>query len=181
MPSQVKISKFLSLVLRHRPDAIGLDLDDGGWSDIVELIEKARKTGVNLTPAVIRQVVSASDKQRFRISSDCTRIRANRGHSIPVELSLQVEEPSEILYHGTARRNLVAIHREGIKRSNRNYVHLSMDTETALKVGARHGQPVVLFVQAARMSSDGIRFFRSENDVWLTEYVAPEYLRLMPG
>ena len=176
MPSLTKISKFLSLVLRHNPDAIGLSLDYAGWADITELIEKARKTGLRLTPTLIQQIVATSDKNRFAISPDGCSIRANQGHSLPVELGLQETEPPYILYHGTSRRNLAAISQEGIKRRNRNYVHLSTDKDTALKVGVRHGQPVVLMVQAGKMFNNGIRFFRSENGVWLTEQVPPEYI-----
>ncbi|MEI6208857.1 MAG: RNA 2'-phosphotransferase [Desulfuromonadales bacterium] len=176
---KTKLSKFLSLVLRHQPDAIGLNLDSAGWADITELIEKARKAGVNLTPAAIQNVVATSDKQRFRISPDGTRIRANHGHSLPVELGLPEAEPPDVLYHGTAKRNLASIRREGIRRGKRNHVHLSADKDSAVKVGVRHGQPVVLIVLAAKMHRDGIRFFYSENGVWLTEYVAPEYLLLL--
>ena len=176
MPSLTKISKFLSLVLRHNPDAIGLTLDDAGWAGITELIEKAHKTGLKLTPALIQQIVATSDKQRFAISSDGSCIRANQGHSILVDLGLLWEEPPDILYHGTARRNLAAIRQEGITQRNRNYAHLSADMDTALKVGVRHGNPLILMVQAGKMFSNGIRFFRSENGVWLTEHVPPEYI-----
>lgn len=176
MPSLTKLSKFLSLVLRHRPDTIGLTLDEGGWADIAELIERARKAGVNLTPATIQQIVATSDKQRFSISPDGSCIRANQGHSVPVELGLQETEPPDILYHGTARRNISSIRRDGIRRGKRNHVHLSSDKDTAIKVGVRDGQSIVLTVLAAKMFQDGIRFFISENGVWLTEYVAAEYL-----
>jgi len=176
MPAKIKISKFLSLVLRHRPDAIGLHLDEGGWADMAELFVKARKAGVNLTPATIQQVAATSDKQRFSISPDGFRIRANQGHSIPVELELQELKPPDILYHGTARRNISSIRREGIRRGKRNHVHLSADKDTAASVGDRHGQPAVLIVLAAKMHQDGFRFFRSENGVWLTEHVPPLYL-----
>ena len=177
MPSKIKLSKFLSLVLRHQPDTIGLMLDDGGWANIDEIIEKARKAGVNLTPALTRDIVAESDKQRFSISPNGKRIKANQGHSIPVELGLLEVEPPEILYHGTARQNITSIRRDGIRRGKRNYVHLSPDKDTATRVGTRHGQPVVLMVTAGNMFRDGIRFFCSENGVWLTKYVAPEYLR----
>ena len=176
MPSKIKLSKFLSLVLRHHPDAIGLSLDEGGWTDINELIEKARKAGANLTPALICVIVAESDKQRFSISPNGKRIRANQGHSIPVELGLLEAEPPEVLYHGTARQNITSIRRDGIRRGKRNYVHLSTDKDTATRVGTRHGQPVVLMVTAGNMFRGGIRFFCSDNGVWLTEYVSPKYL-----
>ena len=173
---KVKISKFLSLVLRHQPEVIGLCLDKNGWAAISELIGKAHIAGFNLTPTLIQQIVATSDKQRFNVSQDGNCIRANQGHSIPVEPGLLEAQPPDILYHGTARRNLNSIRREGIKRGKRNHVHLSLDVETAFKVGVRHGHPVVLKVQAGIMFTDGIHFLRSENGVWLTEYVAPEYL-----
>jgi putative RNA 2'-phosphotransferase len=176
MPSKVKLSKFMSLVLRHKPDSIGLSLDDGGWADINELIDKASKVRVNLTPSLILDIVATSDKQRFCISPDGDRIRANQGHTVTVELGLHEAEPPNVLFHGTAWRNLSAIRREGIKRGNRNYVHLSKDKETALKVAARHGRPVVLKVLTAKMFRDGIHFFISKNGVWLTDYVSPEYI-----
>jgi len=176
MPSLTKLSKFMSHLLRHHPDAIGLSLDDGGWALISELVEKARKSGVTLTPSLIGEIVGTSNKQRFSISSDGLKIRANQGHSIPVELGLQESEPPEILYHGTSRHSLSTIRREGIKRGTRNHVHLSPDMNTAFKVGSRHGHAIVLKVLAVKMYQAGSRFYRSENGVWLTEYVAPEYL-----
>lgn len=177
MPARVKISKFLSLVLRHRPEIIGLCLDQYGWVVIAELIDKARKTGIILTPALIQHIVATSDKQRFTISSDGSRIRANQGHTLSVDPGLVAAEPPEILYHGTARSNLGAIRREGIKRGKRNHVHLSCNKETATKVGARHGFPIVLTVLTSKMYQNGITFFQSENGVWLTEFVAPEYVQ----
>jgi putative RNA 2'-phosphotransferase len=154
-----------------------LHLDEGGWADMAELIEKARKAGVNLTPALIQQIVATSEKRRFTLSPNGGHIRANQGHSVPVKLGLLGVEPPDILYHGTARRNISSIRREGIRRGTRNHVHLSADKDTAIKVGVRHGQPILLIVQAAQMYQDGIQFFLSENGVWLTEYVAPKYLQ----
>jgi putative RNA 2'-phosphotransferase len=179
MPTRVKFSKFLSLVLRHRPDIIGLCLDEAGWTKITDLVEKARKVGVNLTSTLILQVATASDKQRFSISPDGKRIRANQGHSVAVELGLLEKEPPDTLYHGTARHNLAAIRSQGINHGKRNHVHLSSDISSAISVGSRHGQPVVLIVLAAEMNRAGFRFYRSENGVWLTEYVPPEYLMLL--
>jgi putative RNA 2'-phosphotransferase len=174
--SDTKISKFLSLVLRHKPDIIGLQLDESGWATITELIVKSRSAGVVLTEALIQQVVAGSDKQRFAISGDGTRIRANQGHSIPVDMSGQEAVPPEVLYHGTARSTISAILQQGIKRGNRLYVHLSSDIETARCVGQRHGHPVVVVVQAGNMHKDGFRFYLSENGVWLTEFVPSEYI-----
>ena len=174
--SSKKLSKFLSHVLRHRPDAIGLCLDEAGWAEITELVEKARTIGFNLTSTLIQRIVVSSDKQRFSISSDGRRIRANQGHSIAIELGLPEMEPPNILYHGTARRKLAAIRSQGISRGKRNHVHLSADIYSAVRVGSRHGQPAVLTVLAAKMYQTGSRFYRSENGIWLTEHVPPEYL-----
>lgn len=176
--SDTKTSKFLSLVLRHKPGTIGLVLDEAGWATITELVDKSRLAGVVLSEVLIRHVVAASDKQRFAISVDGTRIRANQGHSIPVDMSGQEAVPPDILYHGTARRNLTAILHQGIKRGNRYYAHLSSDEETARCVGQRHGYPVVLVVKAGDMHRDGFQFFLSANGVWLTEYVPRKYLKV---
>jgi putative RNA 2'-phosphotransferase len=177
--SFTKISKFLSLVLRHKPDAIGLRLDKAGWASIAELVEKGRKAGVDLNPDLVHRIVATSDKQRFTISSDGKRIRANQGHTIPVDLGLRKTAPPELLYHGTSTRNLASICQDGIKRGKRNHVHLSPDVASALRVGRRHGTPVVLVVQAGQMHRDGFRFFLSENGVWLTEYVPAGYLAVL--
>lgn len=175
---KVATSKFLSLVLRHQPGIIGLQLDKAGWTEIDDLVQKASNAGVQLTYAIVRTIVDSSDKQRFSISSDGLRIRANQGHSIPVELGLQKTEPPEFLFHGTAKRNLVAIRHQGITKGNRQYVHLSADKNTALETGRRHGYAVVLTVHAGRMSIDGFAFYRAENGVWLTEHVPAEYFNL---
>lgn len=175
---KVAHSKFLSLVLRHQPGIIGLQLDKAGWAEISDLVQKASNAGVQLTYAIVRTIVDTSDKQRFSISSDGLRIRANQGHSIPVELGLQKIEPPEFLFHGTAKRNLVAIRHQGITKGNRQYVHLSADENTALETGRRHGYAVVLTVQTGRMSMDGFAFYRAENGVWLTEHVPAEYFNL---
>ncbi|MDD2899549.1 MAG: RNA 2'-phosphotransferase [Desulfuromonadaceae bacterium] len=176
MPSITKLSKFLSLVLRHKPDTIGLSLDEGGWAEIDRLVEKAGKAGMQMNAALVRQVVATSDKQRFCISPDGTHIRANQGHSIPVELMLNESQPPDLLYHGTAIQNIRSIRNVGIRPEKRNYVHLSPNAEMAFKVGGRHGKPVVLTILAADMFQNGIKFFLSENGIWLTDYVAPEYL-----
>lgn len=176
MPSLTKISKFLSLVLRHKPETIGLTLDGAGWVAISKIVDKSRSAGMVLNKAIIWQVVASCDKQRFAISSDRTRIRANQGHSIPVDIFGTPVVPPDLLYHGTARHNLTSILSEGIKRGNRLYVHLSQDKETARRVGQRHGHPIVLAVQTGTMHHNGFRFFLSENGVWLTEYVPGNYV-----
>lgn len=168
------ISKFLSLVLRHAPQDIGLTLDAGGWAALDELIARAP---LPLTAERIAEVVAGSDKQRFALSPDGSRIRANQGHSIPVDLGLTPVEPPDSLYHGTAETTLDAILAEGLRPMTRNQVHLSPDAETARKVGMRHGKPVILRVASARMQAEGHSFFLSANGVWLTDAVPPRYLQ----
>jgi putative RNA 2'-phosphotransferase len=171
----VSTSKFLSLVLRHEPEKIGLQLDSQGWVSINELLSKAAGK-LPLTVELLHEVVRTSDKQRFAISEDGTRIRANQGHSVPVELGLVPHVPPEQLYHGTATRFLDSIRRQGLLRGDRHHVHLSADTETAIKVGTRHGQPAVLIVHAGDMHRAGHVFFRSDNGVWLVAHVPPAFL-----
>ena len=175
--SLVSTSKFLSLVLRHRPEAIGVELDPEGWLEINALIRQAGKQGRELSPELIEEVVASNDKQRFAISEDGTRIRANQGHSIRnVELDLTAVEPPSILFHGTVEKFLGSIRDQGLKKRNRNHVHLSADRETAVTVGSRRGKPVILKVRALEMHQDGHEFFLSANGVWLTETVPASYL-----
>ena len=175
MTDPVSASRFLSLVLRHRPDLIGLPLDDAGWAEIDALVRLSQGHRP-LTRALIETVVATSDKQRFAISADGLRIRANQGHSIDVDLALDVVAPPEHLYHGTAARFVEAIRREGLSRRDRHHVHLSADVETATRVGARHGKPVVLVVRAAGMAAAGHVFHRSANGVWLTDAVPVAFI-----
>ncbi len=172
----VRSSKFLSLVLRHRPQAAGLSLDQGGWARVDELLAGARRVGVPLDEVTLRQVVQQNDKRRFILSADGLKIRANQGHSIPVDLGLEALTPPELLYHGTATRFLESIRRQGLVAGNRNHVHLSPDQHTAVKVGQRHGKPVVLTVQAGRMRQDGLKFYLAANGVWLVDRAPVEYL-----
>ena len=174
--SLVRVSKFLSLVLRHDPGKVGLTLDAAGWTGVDELLAAAAKAGVAIDRATLERVVAENDKKRFALSDDGTRIRASQGHSVPVELGLEPRVPPERLYHGTASRFVDAIRREGLRAGSRVHVHLSVDEETARAVGQRHGKPVVLHVAAGRMHRDGNLFFRSENGVWLTAAVPPAYL-----
>ena len=172
-------SKFLSRVLRHQPRLIGLELDAGGWAEVDELIEKANQSGRRLTRELLLRVVAENDKQRFSLSEDGKRIRANQGHSLAIDLGLPPLEPPALLYHGTAERNLEPILREGLKPGRRQFVHLSLDTATARNVGARHGRPVILLVQAAAMHAAGLQFFCSANGVWMTTSVPPIYLQVI--
>lgn len=182
MSSQlIRVSKFLSLVLRHKPESIGLTLDEGGWAQVDDLIACAGNNGISLDRWLIFEVVASNDKQRFRLSDDRLRIRASQGHSIAVDLGLVPVPPPAVLYHGTATRFLDAILREGLRPSGRQHVHLSGDERTAVTVGRRHGAPVVLRVAAGRMGVDGFVFYRSDNGVWLTDRVPASYLEESDG
>lgn len=172
------LSKLLSLTLRHKPSTLGITLDDNGWVDVDVLLAGARANGKQLDLDLLRRIVETNNKQRFTFSEDGRRIRANQGHSIEVALDLPAQEPPDVLLHGTATRFLDAILAEGLDRRNRHHVHLSDNLETALQVGGRHGKPVLLEIDAARMHRDGHRFFRSDNGVWLTDAVPPAYLRV---
>jgi putative RNA 2'-phosphotransferase len=172
----VKVSKFLSLVLRHAPETINLTLDKNGWARVDELIAAANRAGVDLDEKLLNEVVGQNDKKRFAFSEDGSLIRASQGHSIEVELALEKIEPPETLYHGTASRFIESIKAEGLIKGNRQHVHLSKDEETAIKVGTRHGKPIVLKIESARMHNEGFDFFLSANGVWLTESVPVKYI-----
>jgi len=172
-----KTSKFLSYVLRHRPDEIGIELDEHGWVDVDVLLEAARRNGREISRELLETVIETNDKKRFALSDDGTRIRASQGHSVEVDLDLEPIEPPDVLYQGTVARFLDAIRAEGLKPMNRHHVHLSHETATAKNVGSRRGRPVILAVDAARMHSDGHKFYRSANGVWLTDKVPPEYIQ----
>lgn len=175
--SQLKrISKFLSLVLRHQPDKIGLKLDAQGWADVSELLTKINLEAFSLDRKTLEQVVHENDKQRFAFSQDGTQIRASQGHSVTVELDYSPAEPPEQLYHGTTASALDSIRSEGLQKRKRHHVHLSKDRETAQAVGQRHGPPVILTIHAGEMHRQGLRFFCSANGVWLTDNVPPEFM-----
>ncbi|MDX9987572.1 RNA 2'-phosphotransferase [Thiothrix unzii] len=173
----VKQSKFLSLILRHQPETVGLTLDEAGWVSVSELLTQLAAHGRKMSMEELEHVVTTNDKQRFSFNADKTRIRANQGHSLrTLDLGLQAVEPPEILYHGTAERFLESILQTGLEKRSRQHVHLSADTETAHKVGIRHGKPVILQIAAGRMQHDGFIFFRSDNGVWLTDHVPTMYI-----
>ncbi|MBB4713990.1 putative RNA 2'-phosphotransferase [Streptomyces luteogriseus] len=174
----VKVSKYLSKHLRHQPERIGLTLDEAGWVEIDTLIAAATAHGFRFTRDELDQVVATNDKRRFAVEG--TRIRASQGHSVEVDLGLASAIPPAYLYHGTVARSLDAIRAEGLRPMNRHAVHLSPDRETATRVGARRGRPVVLAVDAGAMHRDGHVFHVSANGVWLTEAVPARYLRF-PG
>ena len=174
--SLIKLSKFLSLVLRHRPQRIGITLDGAGWANVEELIVAANKAGVALTKEKLEFIIEHDKKKRYAFFLDGKFICANQGHSIDVDLGLKAMIPPEILYHGTAEHFLFGIRQKGLQRKRRQYVHLSSDEETAITAGQRHGEPVVLLIQAKEMHADGYKFYLSENGVWLTEEVPVSYL-----
>jgi len=175
---KVRLSKFLSLVLRHDPGAIGIELDANGWTSVAELIDKAAAKDQRFDVEDLRSIVRESDKQRFAMSDDGSRIRANQGHSVEVELGYGPSEPPTKLYHGTATHYLEAILAQGLIKGARHHVHLLADSETALKVGQRHGKPAILRVDSGSMHRSGIVFYRSANGVWLTDHVPPGFLQL---
>lgn len=174
----VRLSKLLSLVLRHDPARIGVTLDPAGWVAVPTLLAALAEHGHAISRQQLEQVVATSDKQRFALDADSDRIRANQGHSVAVDLGLPTAVPPSLLFHGTPVRNVAGIYRAGLVRGARHAVHLSADVPTAHRVGARRGRHVVFEVDAARMHRDGHPFFVSENGVWLTDAVPPEYLRL---
>ncbi len=177
-PDLVRVSRFISLVLRHDPGRAELSLGLDGWIDVNDLIAGARRAGFALDRATLDRVVAENDKRRFSLSPDGTRIRASQGHSVPVDLGLVPMVPPEGLYHGTAARSVSSILTEGIHAGSRIHVHLSTDERTAEMVGRRHGRPAVLRVAAGEMGRDGYAFFRSENGVWLTAAVPARYVEV---
>jgi putative RNA 2'-phosphotransferase len=172
----VRDSKLLAGVLRHNPGKIGVELDAAGWVDVDVLLAALARHGRRVGRSRLDYVVEHNNKKRFEYDASGTRIRASQGHSVPVDLGYESRVPPETLFHGTATRSLDSIFSEGLKPGRRHHVHLSVDIETATKVGSRHGKPAVLVVAAARMHETGHEFFRSTNGVWLTEHVAPQYL-----
>ncbi|MBR3109409.1 MAG: RNA 2'-phosphotransferase [Clostridia bacterium] len=176
MKSLTEIGKLISLVLRHHPEALGLSIDEHGWMDTKALIEKLNEKQP-FDMAMLEEIVRTNNKQRYSFNADKTRIRANQGHSIPVDLELLPQTPPKVLYHGTATRFAASIEEQGLKPMERQYVHLTDQYETAVAVGKRHGKPLVYEVDAEAMQAAGRLFYRSENGVWLTDAVPPEYLK----
>lgn len=172
-----QISKFMSLVLRHKPETIGLALNENGWADIQEMIDKMNATGAEVDFELIQTVVETNDKKRFAFNEDQTMIRASQGHSVEVDLELTELQPPELLYHGTIQESVDLIRTEGLKKMSRQHVHLSKDKETAHKVGSRRGKPVILVVRAAAMHAAGHSFYLSANEVWLTDEVPVQYIQ----
>ena len=168
-------SKYISLILRHKPETIGITLDEHGWANVSELIAGVNKTHP-LDTEILERIVAEDEKQRYSFNVDKTLIRANQGHSIPVDVELEEVAPPDILYHGTGEKYTASIEGQGLIPKSRLYVHLSGDIDTARKVGSRHGKPVIYEVKSGKMYRDGITFYRSENGVWLTKFVDAKYL-----
>jgi putative RNA 2'-phosphotransferase len=177
MEKQLKhISKLLSLVLRHEPEHIGLTLNEQGWAQVPELIAKVKQTGLSLDFTTLQIIVDTNDKKRFAFNEDKTLIRANQGHSIEVDLQLTQQVPPPTLFHGTAEKNISLIKQRGLRKMNRHHVHLTASEETALKVGQRHGKPVILTIQALAMHEQQYIFYVSGNGVWLTDQVPVDFI-----
>ncbi len=172
----IRVSKYLARYLRHAPHELGLTLQPGGWVPVDDLLAASHKRGFPISYDELVECVETNDKQRFAFDVSGELIRANQGHSVEVDLQLEEREPPDVLYHGTVERFLPSILKEGLVRGKRHHIHLSKDVETATKVGARRGKPVILTVDAGHMHRDGHKFFLSVNGVWLAESVPPRYL-----
>lgn len=171
-----KTSKFLSLILRHSPETIHLSLDENGWADVMDLIKLCNKHQHKLDLEQLQYIVNSNDKKRFAFNEDQTKIRASQGHSIAINLGLNISTAPDTLFHGTVDRFLNHIKLEGLLKMNRQHVHLSQELETAIKVGNRRGQAIILTIQSGIMQQDGFQFYLSDNGVWLTECVPPQYI-----
>jgi putative RNA 2'-phosphotransferase len=174
---ETQISKFLSLVLRHKPETIGIGLDQNGWTNVDELIAKANNYGIKLDKKILNHIVETNAKKRFVFNENFEKIRASQGHSVDIELGYINQKPPEMLYHGTGEKSVQSILEAGLEKRGRQHVHLSGDIETAVKVGQRHGKPVVFKILAEKMYLDKFEFFLSDNGVWLTENVPAKYLQ----
>ncbi|MGC3961050.1 MAG: RNA 2'-phosphotransferase [Verrucomicrobiota bacterium] len=172
----VRTSKFLSLILRHEPERVGLKLGEAGWVSVDELLQAVNANGVALTLEQLQHIVATSDKKRYAFSEDGQRIRASQGHSVEVDLQYPSQTPPEVLYHGTATRFLDGIRKDGLQRMERHDVHLSAETKVTLQVGERHGKPVLLTIRAGEMHRAGHVFRRSANGVWLVDQVPPQFI-----
>jgi putative RNA 2'-phosphotransferase len=173
-----KISKFLSLILRHKPEIVGLTLEKNGWVSVEKLIKACADYGKPFTMTELKEVVETNDKKRFAFDKSGRKIRASQGHSIEVEIDFEKQTPPEILYHGTAEKNVGVIFAEGLKKMSRHHVHLSSDVETARKVGMRYGKPVIFQIDTVTMIAEGFEFFISANGVWLVDNVPPQFLKI---
>jgi putative RNA 2'-phosphotransferase len=177
----IRTSKFLSLILRHEPERVGLKLGDGGWVGVDELLKAINGHGTTFTLEQLKHVVETSEKKRFAISEDGLRIRASQGHSVEIDLQYPPQTPPELLYHGTATRFLDSIRQEGLRKMERHDVHLSAETKVTVQVGSRHGKPSLLIIRAGEMHKAGFVFRCSANGVWLVDHVPPQFIEFPPG
>lgn len=169
-----RISKFLSLILRHKPETINLKLDDNGWAIVDDILSNKK---LRFTRDELDEVVKTNDKKRYSFNEDKTRIRANQGHSLTtIDLALKLQSPPDYLYHGTVSKFIASIKESGLQKMSRQHVHLSLDRETAKKVGSRRGKPIILSIRAKAMENKGYTFYLSENGVWLTDNVPSEFI-----
>lgn len=175
----IKLNKYLCLILRHKPETVGVELDKKGWTDVTLLIENLKKKGKIIDFKLLNQIVETDNKNRFSFNETFDKIRANQGHSIKIDLGYEAQQPPKTLYHGTATRLVKSILKNGLDKRNRHHVHLSLDVKSAIEVGQRHGEPFVFKVMAGQMFKDGIKFYLSENGVWLTDNVPVKYLKLI--
>lgn len=175
---KTRISKFLSLVLRHKPETIGLVLDESGWVDVEKLLVACSKNNFAFSKEELAEVVATNDKKRFAFDKSKTKIRASQGHSIQIKIEFEEKKPPPTLFHGTAEAKVKLILENGLRKMSRHHVHLSSDVETARKVGNRHGKPVILQIEIKAMLEKGFKFYISANGVWLTDSVPPEFLRI---
>lgn len=180
-PKIKSVSKSMSYVLRHRPDAFGITLDPNGWVEVDTLLKAFKDNGKRFSSEMIDRAVAENDKQRFEFNADRTRIRARQGHSVEIDLGYEPAVPPDVLFHGTATRNLDSIREQGLSKMNRHHVHLSTNRETMLAVAQRHGKPAILDIDARRMHADGFAFFVTANQVWLVDSVPAEYLVFPPS
>ena len=171
------LSKFISLVLRHKPESAYVVMDANGWVNVKDLIAGIRKTGRDITMSDLEDIVDIDTKNRYSFDKHKSRIRANQGHSVKVDVELKKMEPPDVLYHGTAEKSLDSIYKNGIKPMSRLYVHLSKDYDTAMKFGSRHGKPVIILIDSKQMKNDGVEFYLSENGVWLTSFIDKKYFK----
>jgi putative RNA 2'-phosphotransferase len=173
----IRTSKFLSLILRHEPERVGLKLGNAGWVSVDELLQAVNRDGLPLTLDQLKHIVATSDKKRFAFSDDGLRIRASQGHSVEIDLQYPPQTPPEILYHGTATRFLDGIRQQGLQKMERHDVHLSSETKVTVQVGGRHGKPVLLIIRAGDMHRAGFVFRCSANGVWLVDHVPPQFIQ----
>lgn len=171
-----KTSKFLSYILRHKPEVIGLKLSEDGWASVEELLIQANASGKTMTKELLEEVVATNDKKRFAFNSDKSMIRASQGHSLDIDLGYSEQKPPQTLFHGTVEKFMDSIGEKGLLKMNRHHVHLSEQLDTATLVGQRRGKPVILTIKAGEMYDKGYLFYRSANSVWLTDHAPPQFI-----